>query len=82
MRRQPVAVSLDGDFCVTRVTKGTSDEVDVELSMQSDRVPRYLQLGLGEKVTGSVRKKIAPTVEYAVTGVVNRSLFRPASAWR
>ena len=76
MRRQPVAVSLDGDFCVTRVTMGTTEEVDIELSMQSDRVPRYLQLGPGEKVTGSARTKIAPTVDYAVTGVVNRSLIQ------
>ncbi len=76
MRRQRVAVSLDGDFCVTRVTMGPAEEVDAELLMLSDRVPRYLQLGPGEKVTGSSRTRIAPAVEYAVTGVVNRSLIQ------
>ena len=39
-------------------------------------MPRYLQLGPGEKVTGCARTKIAPTVDYAVTGVVNRSLIQ------
>ncbi len=76
MRRHRVAVSLDGDFCVTRVTMGTTSEVDSELSMLADRIPRYLQLGPGEKVTGCARTKIAPTVDYAVTGVVNRSLIQ------
>lgn len=76
MRRQPVAVSLDGDFCVTRVTMGTTEEVDIELSMQSDRVPCYLQLGPGEKVTCSTGTIITPTVDHAVTGVVNRSLIQ------
>ncbi len=76
MRRQQVAVSLDGDFCVTRVTMGTTEEVDRELAMLADRVPRYLQLGPGEKVTGGSRSKIAPAVDYSVTGVVNRSLIQ------
>jgi hypothetical protein len=76
MRRQRVAVSLDGDFCVTRTTMGTTDQVDAELSMQADRIPRYLQLGPGEKVTGGARSKIATNVDYAVTGVVNRSLIQ------
>ena len=76
MCRQQVAVSLDGDFCVTRVTMGTTEEVDRELEMLADRVPRYLQLGPGEKVTGGSRSKIAPNVDYSVTGVVNRSLIQ------
>jgi hypothetical protein len=76
MRRRAVAVSLDGDFCVTRVTMGTSEEVDAELAMLATRVPRYLQLGPGEKVVGSSRLTLAPTVDYAVTGVVNRSLIQ------
>lgn len=76
MRRHPIAVSLDGDFCVTRVTMGAPDEVDRELAMLADRVLRYLQLGPGEKVTGNARIKIDPTVDYAVTGVVNRTLIQ------
>lgn len=75
MRRQPIAVSLDGDYCVTRVTIGTHDHVDQELERLADRIPRYLQLGPGEKVTGSARHKIDATTDYAVNGVVNRSII-------
>lgn len=76
MRRQRMAVSLDGEFCVTRVAMGTTDEVDNELATLADRVPRYLQLGPGEKVTGNSRHRLAPTVDYAVTGVVNRTMIQ------
>ncbi len=76
IRRQRVAVSLDGDFCVTRVAMGTTEKVDQELAALADRAPRYLQLGPGEKVTGSSRHRIDPTVDYAVTGVVNRNLIQ------
>ncbi|MGB7327429.1 MAG: hypothetical protein WBD31_21315 [Rubripirellula sp.] len=76
MQRHPIAVSLDGDFCVTRVTIGTANEVDHELGMLANRIPRYLQLGPGEKVTGVARRKIDATTDYAVTGVVNRSLIQ------
>ncbi|TWU56561.1 hypothetical protein Poly51_24770 [Rubripirellula tenax] len=76
MHRHPVAVSLDGDFCVTRITTGTVDDVNRELSTLAQRIPRYLQLGPGEKVTGSTRRKIDATTDYAVTGVVNRSLIQ------
>ncbi len=75
LRRQQVAVSLDADFCVTRVAMGAADVVDRELEMLRTRVPRYLQLGPGEKVTGFCRTRLAPGVEHVVTGVVNlRSL--------
>jgi hypothetical protein len=76
IRRERIAVSLDGDFCVTRVAMGTTEVVDKEQSLLAVRVPRYLQLGPGEKVTGSARKNIAPAVDYAVTGVVNRSIIQ------
>ncbi len=76
IRRSRVAVSLDGDFCVTRVAMGTTEKVDEEQSLLEVRVPRYLQLGPGEKVTGNARKNIAPGIDYAVTGVVNRTLIQ------
>ncbi len=76
MRRQPIAVSLDGDYCVTRVTIGTPAQVDQELEMLADRIPRYLQLGPGEKVTGAARMKVDATTDYAVKGVVNRSIIQ------
>ncbi|WP_146513799.1 GerMN domain-containing protein [Rubripirellula amarantea] len=76
MRRHAVSVSLDGDFCVTRVTIGSPEEVDHDLETLATRIPRYLQLGPGEKVTGSARIRIEPSTDYAVTGVVNRSLIQ------
>lgn len=76
IKRERIAVSLDGDFCVTRVAMGTTERVNSETSLLAVRVPRYLQLGPGEKVTGNARKTIAPAVDYAVTGVVNRSLIQ------
>jgi hypothetical protein len=76
MRNGRVAMSLDGHYCVTRVTMGTAEEVDTELEMQAGRVPRYLQLGPGEKVTGSSRQRISNSIDYAVTGVVNRSIIQ------
>jgi hypothetical protein len=76
IRRGRVAVSLDGDFCVTRVATGSADEIEKELATLAVRVSRYLQLGPGEKVTGYCRTKLAPGVEYAVTGVVNRTLIQ------
>lgn len=76
MRRQPIAVSLDGDYCVTRVTIGSHENVDQELVRLADRIPRYLQLGPGEKVTGSARFKIDAKTDYAVNGVVSRSIIQ------
>lgn len=76
IRDDRVAVSLDGHFSVTRVAMGTGQEVDSELQMQAARVPRYLQLGPGEKVTGCSRQRLADNTGYAITGVVNRSMIR------
>ena len=76
MRRHRVAVTLDGDFCVTRVMMGTPDQVDHDLEMLANRIPRYLQLGPGEKVTGSARGKIDNALDHSVTGVVNRSIIQ------
>lgn len=75
MRRQYVAASLDGDFCVTRITTGTPSDVDNALETLGDRIPRYLQLGPGEKVTGSCRTRLESSVDYAMTGVANRTVI-------
>src|SRR6056297_490404 len=74
MRRHQVVASLDGDFCVTRITTGNPREVDAELETLATRIPRYLQLGPGEKVTGSSRSRLEPMVDYAITGVANRTV--------
>ena len=76
MRRGKVCLSLDGDICVNRITLGTSDAVDHELSTLQSRVPRYLQLGPGEKVTGLLRTQIDAQTHYAATSVANHSVMR------
>ncbi|MGB0595967.1 MAG: hypothetical protein ACPGLY_04605 [Rubripirellula sp.] len=76
IRDDRAAVSLDGHFCVTQVAMGTGQEVDSELQIQAARVPRYLQLGLGEKVTGGSRQRLADNTDYAITGVVNHSMIQ------
>ena len=73
MHRGRVAISLDGDLCVSRVTLGTADHVDSELAKLEDRIPRYLQLGPGEKVTGRFRERLEGQTDYAITTVGNRS---------
>jgi hypothetical protein len=75
INRGRIAVSLDGDFCVTRVIAGSADEVQRELGMLAHRVPRYLQLGAGKKVTGGMQTELEPGIFYAATGVVNREVI-------
>ncbi|MEM9644578.1 MAG: hypothetical protein AAF989_06265, partial [Planctomycetota bacterium] len=75
MRRQSVVASLDGDFCVTRITMGSPGDVDDELETLIGRVPRYLQLGPGEKVTGACRTHLEANLDYAITGVANRNVI-------
>ncbi|WP_372717087.1 PilN domain-containing protein [Novipirellula sp.] len=76
MRRGTVCLSLDGDICVNRITLGTPETVDHELSTLQHRVPRYLQLGPGEKVTGLLRTRIDGQSDYAATSVANQSVMR------
>ena len=69
--RTPVAVSLSGDFCVTRISTGTTEDVDQELELLAGRIPRYLQLGPGGKLTGQVRDSLTPGIDHALTAVAN-----------
>ncbi|MEM9366663.1 MAG: hypothetical protein AAGD07_11760 [Planctomycetota bacterium] len=73
--QQPIAVSLSGDFCVTRVVTGPADRVEEELDALGGRVPRYLQLGPGGKVTGVADLGLDGGMRYALTSVGNRYLI-------
>lgn len=75
LRRWPLTVVLDGDYCVTRVATGTPQEVEENLQRLATRVPRYLSLGPGEKITGGYRYTINNKSEYAVNGVANRRVI-------
>ncbi len=68
---ESVAVSLTGDFCVTRISTGTVDDVEHELGALAGRIPRYLQLGPGGKLIGQVRETLSPGIDHALTAVGN-----------
>ena len=68
-----VAVSLSGDFCVTRISTGTIEHVDEELEALASRIPRYLQLGPGGKLTGQARETLTPGIDHALTAVGNHT---------
>lgn len=69
-----IAVSLSGDFCVTRVVTGPADRVEEELEALGGRVPRYLQLGPGGKLTGVADVNLDGGMRYALTSVGNHYL--------
>lgn len=70
---ESVAVSLGGDYCVTRISTGTLEHVDQELEALASRIPRYLQLGPGEKLTGQVRETLQPGIDHSLTAVGNHN---------
>ncbi|MEM6779288.1 MAG: hypothetical protein AAF670_16665 [Planctomycetota bacterium] len=73
--QRPIALSLSGDHCVTRINSGTTEQVDSALEAVAERVPRYLQLGPGGKLVGQAREVIAPGMEHALTAVGNSALL-------
>ena len=75
LRRQRVAVSLDGDFCVTRVTVSSPRRMQRSLSLLSERVDHYLQLGPGKKVTGVAHINLDERTQYAATAVISLPLI-------
>ncbi|MFG0289819.1 MAG: hypothetical protein ACF8CQ_16685 [Rhodopirellula sp. JB044] len=68
---ESVAVSLTGDFCVTRISTGNVDDVEDELGALAGRIPRYLQLGPGGKLIGQIRETLSPGIDHALTAVGN-----------
>lgn len=76
VRRHPIAVSLDGDHCVTRIETGNTTEVARQARSLQGRVQRYLSLGTGPKVTGRHEENIDLQTCYAATSVANRNVIR------
>lgn len=76
IRHRTFSVSLDGDFCVTRVSMGDADSVQRNVDMLSDRVHRYLKLGPGKKTSGGMRINIDEETVYAATSVANLALVQ------
>ncbi len=75
MRRGQIAVSLDGDYCVTRVLMGSPEHIDKELEMLLARAARYLSLGPGEKIAGITRNRIHSGIDYVAAAVINQSII-------
>lgn len=70
LRRHPLAVSLDGDFCVTRVTVASPEDMPRSVNSLNERVNHYLQLGPGRKVTGAAQTALDEKTHYCATAVV------------
>lgn len=71
LQRKIVRLCLEDGLCVTRVVTGDRESVERELNAIRVRSQLYLSLGLGEKLTGSLRCKAENQSEYALTSIVN-----------
>ncbi len=72
LQGQPVYVSLNGDFCVTRAVTGTTERVRHELAQLEQRSALYLSLGHGKKALGGSVRQIDARHQHALLTVVNR----------
>ncbi|MEM6688794.1 MAG: hypothetical protein AAF664_05165, partial [Planctomycetota bacterium] len=75
MRDQQIAVSLDGDYCVTRIFVGSPEQIDLHLEEVDQQVQRYLQLGPGRKAIGTAQMGIGEDTHYAIVAVAQERLI-------
>ena len=68
---QEVNIALSRDYCVTRVITGTAEQVRRELGQLEERVPLYVGLGYGEKVTAQSLMSIDARHQHALVSVAN-----------
>lgn len=68
---QRIYVTLNGDYCVTRVVTGTEERVNRELNDLEDRSALYLSLGPGVKALGGTIRQIDARHQHAMLSVVN-----------
>jgi hypothetical protein len=67
-----VRIALGGEYCVTRVITGPSDEVRREFAELEERSLRYLTLGPGRKALASSIQQIDARHQYAVLAVASQ----------
>jgi hypothetical protein len=67
-----VRIALGGEYCVTRVITGATDEVRREFAELEDRSLRYLTLGPGRKALASNIQPLDARHQYAVLAVANQ----------
>jgi hypothetical protein len=66
-----VRIALGGEFCVTRVISGSTDEVRREFAELEVRCHRYLTLGPGNKVLASSVEQLDARHEHVLLTVAN-----------
>ena len=76
LHRFQVRLCLDDGLCVTRVATGDKEDVERELENIQVRSQLYLSLGLGDKLTGSLRESADGQSEYALTSIVNLRILK------
>jgi Fimbrial assembly protein (PilN) len=67
-----VRIALSGEFCVTRVITGPTDEVRREFAELEERSLRYLTLGPGPKALASNIQQLDARHQYALLAVANQ----------
>jgi hypothetical protein len=67
-----VRIALGGEYCVTRVITGPTDDVRREFAELEERSLRYLTLGPGRKALASNVQPLDARHQYAVLAVANQ----------
>lgn len=72
---QTVQISLSGDFCVTRVVTGKSDQVRQQLHELEERSSSYFLLGHGPKTFGRCIREVDAKQQHALLSIVNQRVL-------
>jgi hypothetical protein len=67
-----VRIALGGEFCVTRVITGPTDEVRREFAELEERTLRYLTLGPGPKALAGSTQQLDARHQHALLAVANQ----------
>ncbi len=67
-----VSIALGGEFCVTRIISGQTDDVRREFAELEERSMRYLTLGPGRKVISSSFQNLDARHQFAMLTVANQ----------
>lgn len=67
-----VRVALNGEFCVTRVVTGQTDDVRREYAELEERSLRYLTLGPGKKTLAGSTQQLDARHQHALLAVANQ----------
>jgi Tfp pilus assembly PilM family ATPase len=69
---ESVNVTLNGDFCVTRVVTGTNEQVHRELGKLEQRSALYLGLGVGPKALATSVRPLDARHQHALMSLTNK----------